>query len=235
MQSSRISVVIPTFSEEKYIGKTLSSLSKAKNLEIIVVDSGSTDGTVKVARQFAPRVCQMRERGISKAKNYGAKHANCDIVVFVDADVIVPIDFEEKVRNAFKDDVVGATCHILPMNSSLREQIFLVTHNIIDKLLLCSPLSVLRHARGEFLAVKKKAFMTIGGFNKDMPCFEDHDLTVRLSRIGKFVFINNLTVYESMRRIRKWGITKTLNIWTLNFLAYLIKHKTYSQTWTPIR
>lgn len=235
MRQSKVSVVIPTFHEGKYIRKTLSCLSEVKDIEIIVVDSGSKDGTVKVARRFTDKVFVIRERGISKAKNYGAMQAKGDMLVFIDADVIVPFNFLEKVKSVFKEYVVGATCHILPIKPRLREQIFLVTHNIVVKLLLRCPVSLLKHSRGEFIAVEKKAFMAVGGFNEELPCFEDHDLTWKLSQIGKFVFINDLTVYESMRRIRTWGLLKTIRIWALNFITYVIRRKAYSHIWTPIR
>jgi len=96
-ETPKISVIIPTLQEEKYIATTLSKLTKiTPQIEIIVVDGGSEDNTVKIARGFTDKVYEIKERGISKARNYGAKYSNGDILLFLDADVMPPNDFAEK-------------------------------------------------------------------------------------------------------------------------------------------
>jgi len=228
-----ISVVIPTFQEGRYLARVLSRVNEAKPpVEIVVVDSGSKDNTVEIAKQFTEKVYPIRERGISKAKNYGAQQANGEILIFLDADVKPPEDFAEKVRGAFNDTtVVGATCHIVPEHPNLSEAIFFQFYNLLIR--ICSKLKP--HSRGEFLAVKKGSFLAVGGFDETMPCLEDHELAHRLSKLGKFVFIKDLVVYESLRRFRKLGFFKVVGTWITDYISYMLRGKPISKVWSPVR
>jgi len=228
-----VSVVIPTFREEKYIAATLSKLVNIKSsIEIIVVDGNSEDNTVKIAKRFTNRVYQIQERGISKARNYGARRANGDILVFLDADVNPPPDFVETVLKTFNDEtVVGATCYIMPAQPRFAETVFFLFYNLL--ILLCS--SFKPHSRGEFFSVRRREFLKANGFDESMPCLEDHDLAYRLSKRGKFVFIRGLTVYESLRRFRKLGLFKVVRTWLIDYLSFMLRRKTISRVWQPIR
>jgi len=228
-----VSVIIPTFREEKYIAAILSKLVNIKSsIEIIVVDGNSEDNTVKIAKRFTNHVYQIPERGISKARNYGARKANGDILVFLDADVNPPPDFVETVQKKFNDEtVVGATCYIMPARPRFTETIFFLFYNLL--ILLCSSLKP--HSRGEFFAVRKREFLKANGFDERMPCLEDHDLAYRLSKRGKFVFIRELTVYETLRRFRKLGLFKVVRTWFIDYLYFKLRGKPMSRIWQPIR
>ncbi|MFB0501361.1 MAG: glycosyltransferase [Candidatus Bathyarchaeia archaeon] len=232
-KAPKLSVIIPTYQEEKYIAKTLSKLVNIKPaIEIVIVDGGSQDDTVNIAKQFAQKVYQIQERGISRAKNHGAKQADGDILLFLDSDVYPPSNFVEKVLETFKNPtVVGATCQIMPTQSSLSEFAFFHFYNHLIQLCI----KFKPHSRGEFLAVRKKEFLNVNGFNENMPCLEDHDLAYRLSKRGKFMFIRDLTVYESMRRFRKLGFFKVLGTWFTDYLFFLLRGKPLSEIWQPAR
>ncbi|MEM1838269.1 MAG: glycosyltransferase [Candidatus Bathyarchaeia archaeon] len=227
------SIVIPALQEEKYIGNLLSKIvSINPNLEIIVVDGGSTDNTVNIARKFTEKVYVLKERGIGKARNYGAHRASGDIIFFMDADVEPPQDFLEKTLSAFKrSDTVGVTCNIMPKDPSLCELAFFKFYNLL--LYIVSFLKP--HSQGKFFAVKREAFLKIGGFNENLPCVEDHEMAFRLSKVGRVVFLRNLTVYESMRRFRKEGFLKVLKSWIINYISLILYDRTVSKSWEPVR
>lgn len=229
-----VSVVIPTFQEEDYIDGTLSRLRKINSptrFETIVVDGGSTDSTIQKARPLADKVCKT-ERGISKARNTGAKRARGDVILFLDADVTLPADFVQRVIGVFEDPrVAGATCRIMPVQSGFVEKAFFHLYNRLLRI-VCR---FRPHSRGEFLAVRKKAFFAVKGFDEDLPCLEDHDLAFRLSKIGKFVFVDDLTVYESMRRFRQLGLREVVGTWIVDYLFYLFRGKPLSAVWKPVR
>ena len=233
LRQTRISVVVPTFMEEHYIATLLSRLTKIKpSLEIVVVDSVSQDKTTEIAKRFTEKVYQIRERGIAKARNYGANHASGSLIVFLDVDVKLPTDFAEKLHEAFKDaKVVGATCHIMPEHGTFFERVFFKFYNLLIRITA----KFKPHARGEFFAVRKKEFMQVGGFDESLSCLEDHDLAHRLSKLGKFAFINDLTVYESMRRFRKIGFSKVVSTWIIDYTFLSLRGKPLSKVWQPVR
>jgi glycosyltransferase involved in cell wall biosynthesis len=227
------SVVIPTYQEEEYVKSLLSKLARMNHsTEVIVVDSGSTDKTVETAKDFADKVYMIKQRGIARARNFGAYRSNGEILIFLDADVSPPLDLVEKTLESFRDRrVVGATCNIMPRRPRTVERIFFSIYNrLIRSCTMFKP-----HSRGEFLAVRREPFLKVGGFNENLPCLEDHDLVFRVSKLGKFVFISDLTVHESMRRIRKLGLFTVLKTWIADYISFVLFRRTISKTWKPIR
>ena len=228
----KVSVIIPAFREENYIGKLLENLLKLKpEPEVIVVTSGDYE-TARIARRYIRRVFVIDEYGISVARNYGAKKARGEILLFLDADVSLPEDSIETLVKTFQDRrVVGATCKIMPQRSSFPVKAFFMFYNLLIRLTaFFKP-----HSRGEFLAVRREAFFDVGGFNEEIRCIEDHDLAIRLSRVGVFKFIKNLTVYESMRRFRRLGFMKVIKSWIVNYCTYLVNGKPLYNWWRPVR
>jgi glycosyltransferase involved in cell wall biosynthesis len=119
MQTLRISVIIPCYNEARYIRRCLESLIKQSLVpqEIIVVDDGSTDGTVEIVKEFPVRLICQNHAGPAAARNLGASTASGEILVLVDADMyfdrnylqhlIAPIE-SGKVKGTFtKDEFVG--------------------------------------------------------------------------------------------------------------------------------
>ncbi len=229
----KISVVIPTLEEESYIEAILSRLKRVRpSVEIIVVDGGSRDRTMELAKRFSDKVYRATKQGIAAGRNHGGQNAIGDIIVFLDADVTFPVKFAEKVMETFKDPtIVGATCNIMPLKAQLGATTFFRVYNTI----LRFSTRIRPHSRGEFFAVRKTAFKKTNGFDETMPCLEDHDLAYRLSKLGRFAFISDLTVYESLRRFRKLGFWRVFRTWFVDYLSYMIRGKPVSQTWMPVR
>lgn len=234
-----ISVIIPTLEEERYIGNTLANLAGfGPEIETIVVDGGSKDKTVEIARRYADKVFIISVRGISKAKNVGARHARGDILVFLDADVLVSDDFLQKVIRIFQDpNITGATCNIMPTQPKVLEFIYFYLLNLSIRFSIASiPKTRFKFgSRGEFIAVRKSEFLRVGGFNEKIACMEDLDITFRLFKFRKFTFIKDLVVYESMRRVRKKGFFSILRLWGTEFIAYFIRGVPKSQVWEVVR
>lgn len=90
MSDGRVSVVIPVFNTEQYLGEAIESvLIQGEALrEIVVVDDGSTDGSSAVARRFGNpvRVIRQQNRGPAAARNLGLATVRCEYVAFLDAD-----------------------------------------------------------------------------------------------------------------------------------------------------
>lgn len=228
-----VSVIIPTFQEEKYLTTALSTLIKSRpKVEIIVVDGGSSDKTVQIAKNYTKKVYQIGRRGIAKAKNHGAKQASGNILVFMDADVQPDLDFLEKLSGTFSDSrVIGATCNVMPQEARFTEFFFSSFYNFLIRVI-----SRFRpHSQGKFFAVRREFFREVNGFEEDLPCLEDHDLAFRLSGLGKIVFINDLTVYEFPRRFRRLGLLRVVMIWFMDYVFFMLRGKPISRIWPATR
>ena len=110
--AKKLSVIVPAFNEEAYIGPTLEAIQAAASalgssasgdVEVIVVDNNSSDATASIAREKGAKVIHEPMQGIARARNAGARHAVGDALVFVDADVVMPAALLELIRTALDD------------------------------------------------------------------------------------------------------------------------------------
>jgi len=104
-----ISVIIPVYNYERYLGEAIESvLSQTyQDLEVIVVDDGSTDRSGDVAKSFAGRgvrYCQEVHAGIGPARNKGVELAQGEFIAFLDADDRWPLEKIERQLRAFEND-----------------------------------------------------------------------------------------------------------------------------------
>ena len=116
-----ISVIIPAMNEEKYIGFPLKGFRNQsfRNFEVIVVDGGSKDDTVKISKRYGAKVLVERKKGISPARNRGAEAAKGEILVFLDADTKPSRNLLAVYRKVFADKgVIAATGPILPLEDA---------------------------------------------------------------------------------------------------------------------
>ncbi|MCX8169859.1 MAG: glycosyltransferase, partial [Candidatus Methanomethyliaceae archaeon] len=126
-----VSVVIPTYNEERNIVRTLYFLSNQtiprEKYEIIVVDGGSKDRTVELASKYADKVIYQRSRGVGGARNDGAYIARGRIIIHTDADVIVERDWIEKILKKFSNGVIAVCGPDDRIDSTLKYSCLLYT------------------------------------------------------------------------------------------------------------
>ncbi len=103
-----ISIIIPTYQHEKEIGKCISSILNQtfEDYEIIVVNDGSTDNTLKVLENYKGKIkiINQENRGASSARNRGFKESKGEFILFCDADMILRSDMLEKLLEALKEN-----------------------------------------------------------------------------------------------------------------------------------
>ena len=209
----RISIIIPTLNEANVIEETITRLPQSEQVEILVVDGGSSDGTAERAREFGARVLSTAP---SKAKqmNAGAAEARGEALLFLHADTCLPEQFENKVIAAMSRKGFSAGAFTLEIDSAdwglrfiervanWRARIFKMPYG------------------DQALFVSRKLFNKIGGF-ADYPIMEDFELIRRLKKKGDIVILPE-SVKTSPRRWQNFGIFKT---WFLNQIivgAYFI-------------
>ncbi len=194
-----VSFIVPALNEEKYIEKTLRSISRQKtdrDFEIIVVDGGSTDRTAEIARKYG-KVLPQKGKGIAAARNQGADAAGGKLLVFVDADTYLPRSYLQKVWNHMKrTDVVALTARIKYGRKGGR--LIRIAEKISDEFnRLCSDLGRAR-LTGVNIAVWKWAFEKAGKF-PEVPS-EDVAFSRAMTRMGKIEYYTGTHVISHPRR-----------------------------------
>jgi rSAM/selenodomain-associated transferase 2 len=205
---TRLSVVVPMLNEGFAIGATLAALrTGAPNAEVIVVDGGSTDQSVDVARNLADRVVAAA-RGRARQMNAGAALGPGDILAFVHADTRVPSSFEKEILDALEEsDIVGGRFDVELDDPSFAYRL------IGDLISLRSRIT--RTATGDqAIFVRRSVFEALGGF-PDLDLCEDLDFSRRLKRAGRVACLHS-RVTTSARRWRRDGLARTvLRMWAI--------------------
>jgi glycosyltransferase involved in cell wall biosynthesis len=210
----KISVIIPAFNEEKFLGNCLFSLKEQdfKDFEIIVVDNNSTDKTREIAKKFRVILVSEKNQGVAFARNKGAKIAKGEILVFTDADTILPKNWLSRIKEEFEKDkemiAFGGSCQFYsgPISARLASKFLLKPFLILDKFF-----SGGFNLMGCNMAIKKEAFSEVGGFNEKLKLNEDVEISYRLREIGKVKFDPNFKVKTSGRRFRHGLILGIIN------------------------
>jgi len=219
LSNQKISVIIPTYLEEKYIEKTLRAVraQSYENFEIIVVDSNSKDRTRAIAKKIADKVINIKKRGVGLARNIGAKAAKGDLLLFLDADTILEKDFLKMVSKAFNDKNVVATSGYIHVKGSLLDKIIFSGTAEISWLttVLGFPLFY-----GMCMTVRKDVFEKIGGFDLMLETAEDINLTERARKYGRCILIRNARALTSTRRTDKMGPLHAVYYHITNFFRY---------------
>lgn len=182
-----ISVVMPSFNRADLIGRTITSVlaQRLERFELIIVDDGSTDGTLELLEGWNDRriaVFQMRRNaGAPAARNAGVKMARAMLVAFQDSDdEWQPTLLGHHVDALKRADV--SFCQLEQRYGSGRSYYppmgWALADDVYAQLLGSS------HISTQTLAMTRAIFKRVGGFDPAMPRFQDWDLVLRLARIG---------------------------------------------------
>ncbi len=200
----RISVIIPALNEADIIGESISNLQTSRKTEVIVVDGGSRDKTVEIARSLGAKVLSASPSKATQM-NAGAAEAGGDVLLFLHADTRLPQNFEDKILAAVAANGFSAGAFSLGINAQARSLRF------IERVANWRSRFFQMPYGDQALFVSRDLFRQIGGF-PDYPIMEDFELVRRLKRRGKIAILPE-SVRTSPRRWLNFGIFKT---WLLN-------------------
>jgi len=209
----KFSVVVPTYNEEKYIYRTLRALKNQTftDFELIVKDGRSRDRTLKIARKLANKVVSAPDSSAADARNQGARYAEGEILVFMDADTfLLPWTFEIFNKLMSHEDVVGVSCRKVPQSRNLLDRLL---YEFVNLSTFVSCKMGLGGAHGNCMLIRRRVFELIGGFNPNIIVAEEQDLVRRASKFGRYVFLLDLYVVEDPRRLKKWGRLRLYKAW----------------------
>ena len=228
-----ISVIIPAYNEELYIRSCLTALVNQQTnepYEIIVVDNNSLDQTYNIAKSYGVRILRETKKGASAARNAGVRQAHGDIMVFVDADCIVPPNHLEKIADQFEvhhslSVLAGPYIHHdggLFIRWATDDLDYYTKLFTMYKIVF----GVQGFASGN-VAIKKSVYIKQGGFNEsldDVIKAEDLELAIRLYKAGiPVTYLPSLKVMASYRRINRAPLATTFmrSYYVINQLIHI--------------
>ncbi|MCX6715707.1 MAG: glycosyltransferase [Candidatus Taylorbacteria bacterium] len=238
-----ISIIIPTYNEEKFIGKTLSDLKEKLTLphEIIITDDKSLDSTVEIARRYVNKVLVPEKKHISIAanRNEGASHASGEFFVFMDSDSTIadPNRFFTEALSRFEKDPnlvaltgrIGVWKELETTGDRIVYSIFNLVHHIKNNWLHVG------EASGKFQMMRRRAFEKVGGYREDLITREDADMFIRLAKIGRTYYDHSLVILHTGRRAHRIGWPKLLYIWMLETFWVAAFNKSRVSEWKDVR
>jgi glycosyltransferase involved in cell wall biosynthesis len=236
----KISIVIPAYNEEKYIGDCLNSVVENRTddiLEVIVVDNASTDNTAALAKTFPNiRVVHEPQKGLTRARQRGLSEAKGDLIAYLDADTRMPPGWIATAMKAFEKNPTMVSFSgpfhyydLPPGKKILAEGLWMITAAPIFWIVGYMVL-------GANFVARRDALQKIGGFDTTISFYgEDTNIAWRLSKVGKVAFSMKFYIIGSGRRLLEEGIIRTFWRYGLNYLAGAMYHKPFTEDYKDIR
>jgi GT2 family glycosyltransferase len=208
-----VSVIVPARNAAGDLRSCLERLqaSQGCRFEVIVIDDASTDETPNVAWEFGVRLLQTEQRrGPAHARNRGAAAARGEILVFIDADVLVyPDTLQHFIRTLHEADcaAVFGSYDTQPSATNLVSQYKNLVHHHVHQ-----------HAHREATtfwsgcgAIRRSIFDELGGFSESYsrPCIEDIELGIRLRRPGYRIVLDKQIQVTHTKRWTIWSLVRT--------------------------
>ncbi|MBU1012617.1 MAG: glycosyltransferase [Bacteroidetes bacterium] len=194
IRNIKISIIIPCYNEEKFLPLLFSEINKLSvdknDFEIILVDNGSTDRSIEIAKNNNAKVYIDAKANISKLRNIGAQNAEGKIFAFLDADCLPFSNWLEEALKYIDQTKIGlfGSIPICPHNGTWVEKVWIggispIGVNEVDFLCTAN------------MFILKSAFIKVNGFNEDLLTGEDYDICQRIIKAGyKIIKDSNISV-----------------------------------------
>jgi rSAM/selenodomain-associated transferase 2 len=211
MHNSLISVVIPVINEASNLEATLLQVLEAENVEVIVVDGGSQDETIAIAKSFGVKVIPSAP-GRAIQMNQGATIATGEILLFLHGDTLLPSGYDQMIQEGLgKPGVIAGAfeLEIATQGWGIRW---------VERLVRARSRFFSFPYGDQAIFLKTSVFQTLGGF-PELPIMEDFEFIQTLRKQGNIIILP-AAVITSGRRWQKLGIVKTTLINQMLILGY---------------
>lgn len=233
--ASHFSIIVPAYNEEAWLPRSLAALRTAMDAagrpgEMIVVDNASDDRTVEIARSAGARVVSEPVRQISRARNAGGRQAAGAVLIFVDADTLVPPLLIKRVLDEVDAGAAGGGSVIrFPEGAPRSARLAIAGWNRISR--------ALRLAAGSFLFCRREAFEAAGGFSEAVYASEEIWFSKAVKKWGRrnglaFRILSDDPVLTSSRKADWYGPWKLFG-WTLFLILvpFAVRFRTLCAFW----
>jgi glycosyltransferase involved in cell wall biosynthesis len=194
-----VTVIIPCFNREKFIKSTLESVMNQtyKNMEIIVIDDGSTDNTRDIINKYEDTIkilehSNRSNKGQSASINLGLKHSKGEYIAILDSDdLFIKNKIEQQVSFLINNNEIGlvySNGFAIDINGAKLYKLYSKDHketNIPEKILLNCYFLVPSNS-----LIRRTAFEKAGEFDESLRSAQDHDMAIRLAEITKFAYLD---------------------------------------------
>lgn len=211
-----VSIIIPTLNEAKELPKLLAYLINLDPapLEILVSDSGSSDDTLNIARNFKCKIIKNKSTGRAFQLHNAALSAKGQMLCFLHADTFPQLNFIQTIATTLSDPkiVLGGfrsimrgkkTRHIISFHNRIKTYYAPFLYNPLKTLF-----KGLRLLFGDqVMFCRKEDYLKSGGFDTELLIMEEADLCLKMYKMGKIVQLKD-EVYSSDRRVIRWGSLK---------------------------
>lgn len=228
----KVSVIIPTFNEERNIDRCLESIASQtyRNLEIILVDDGSTDKTVKIAQGWQKKlnlkIFPRKRSERSKTRNFGAKKSSGKYLLFLDTDMELE---KEVVTECFKAVRTNPQVKAVAVTEAVPGLGKTFWNKCLSLEMVCYIGESLIEAARFF---ERKIFENLQGFDEKLIAAEDWDLTARIRKSGFKIGRTKSFVIHHKKEINLWQMFKKKYYYGLNLSLYIKKQPKLSiQQW----
>jgi len=181
------SIIIPARNEEMNIGNCLDSINAmnfdADRFEVLLIDNGSTDGTVEVVRNKGARVFVKPDATISALRNFGASQAEGEVLAFIDADCTVASDWLSEASRYLGNQEVSCFGGPpgIPADATWVQKAWFKVREKKEQVEEVEWLESMN------MFIPRQIFFSSEGFNEKLVTCEDYDLSLRLRRFGRIV------------------------------------------------
>jgi len=242
----KISFVIPAYNEERIVAACIDSIKAeaartSADVEIVVVNNASTDGTRRAAEDAGARVVDEPRKGLTRARQTGLEHTQGDLVANVDADVIILPGWLDTVFSQFasNSELVALSGPHIYHDLSLFERLLVrlfyaagLAITLLQRIILGRGAML----QGGNFVVRRSALEKIGGFDTTIEFYgEDTNIAIRLSRVGRVKWTFRLPVYASGRRLKHEGVLHTGLRYAANFFSVSLSGKPITTEHADIR
>ncbi len=230
-----VSVIVPAYNEEKVICRTIDSLlaSDYRNLEIIIVDDGSPDDTLEIAREsFSDnpkvKIFTKPNGGKAEASNFGLRQAKGEIIVALDADTLFDKNTVSALVHRFADEKIGAVAGNAKVGNRINvvtkwQALEYVTSQNLDRRAFAS-LNCITVVPGSVGAWRRSVLEKIGGFSIDTLA-EDQDSTIQVRKLGYKIGYEEDAIAWTEAPDTLRGLAKQRFRWSYGTLQCMWKHK----------
>eukprot|EP01023_Acetabularia_acetabulum_P026777 TRINITY_DN2537_c0_g1_i6.p2 TRINITY_DN2537_c0_g1~~TRINITY_DN2537_c0_g1_i6.p2 ORF type:complete len:242 (-),score=22.39 TRINITY_DN2537_c0_g1_i6:857-1582(-) len=212
-----LSVVIPTLNEECNISRTLSSIQEGcegQIPEIIIADGGSSDKTVKIAKQNCTKVIQC-DKGRGKQLNSGWRAASGEWILFLHSDCVLPQNYHQLIKTAVSKN---PKC-VWGCFDTIKVDFSTWTMSVVEFFVKMRTRFGRMPYGDQGIFVKRRDLQEIGGV-KEWPLMEDVDLVHQLNKRSRPIIVKG-PLTTSGRRWKKLGVVQTTMInWSIIVMYY---------------